>query len=119
MPVRAGGKVPTKIGAEDFLAIALGEIGRPEERCTGDARTAGVITQRKMDLVGVGKGVAEVSAVGAIEESVVGALAFGREIRSRAGVIEFAEEAADLRPTAAAGEATPFGEDGDFGYAGF
>src|ERR1700730_8357981 len=67
MPVWTRRKSPAKIRAEYFLAIALGEIRRREQGCTGNAGAAGVVPQREMNLIGIGKEIAKVPAYGAIQ----------------------------------------------------
>src|SRR5580704_1635441 len=77
VPMSTSGKIPPKIGTEDFLSIALREIGWSEQRRSGNARAAGIVAQRQTDLIGVGEGVTKVPAEGAIEKLVVWPLSFG------------------------------------------
>jgi len=103
MPVRAGGELPAGVGGENFLAVSLEEIRRALQRGAGNAGVAGVVAKRKVELVGVGKSVAEISRENAIHEVVVWALAVGLEISGGSGIIEFFEEAAEVAATTGCG----------------
>src|SRR5882757_10092209 len=104
MPVGAGGELPAGVGGENFLAVSLEEIGRALQRGAGNAGVAGVVTKRDVELVGVGKGVAKISRERAIHEVVVGTLAISPEIGGGAGIVEFAEDAAEVCATARGGQ---------------
>src|SRR5882757_7563567 len=118
MPVGAGGELPAGVGGENFLAVSLEEIGRALQRGAGNAGVAGVVTKRDVELVGVGKGVAKISRERAIHEVVVGTLAISPEIGGGAGIVEFAEDAAEVCATACGRKIAAFGVDAECGNTG-
>ena len=113
----AGCELPAGVGGENFLAIALEEIRRALKRGAGDARVAGVVTEREVELVGAGKRVAEISGEGAVYEVIVRALAVGLEIGGGRGIIEFTYEAAEVGATAGRGKIAAFGIGAERGSA--
>ena len=115
---RAGGELPAGVGGKNLLAVALEKIRRALQSGAGDARVAGVVAKGEMELVGIGKGVAEISGQGAIYEIVVGSLAIGLEIGGCGRVIEFADEPAEVRAAAAGRKIAAFGIGGERRYAG-
>src|SRR5208337_122136 len=116
-PVGAGRKIPASIGAEDLLCITLVETWRSENRLAGDAGVAGVVAEREAELVSVGERITKISGERAIDERVVKALAVGMEISGRGGVIEFADEAAEIATTARGGKVAALGKNGEGGDA--
>src|SRR6202035_1966503 len=98
MPVGTGSDLPAGVGGKNLLAVTLEKVRNSArgKRGAGNAGVAGVIAERDVKLVGVGKGVAEISGEGAIYEIIVGALAVGLEIGSGPGIIELAEDAAEV-----------------------
>src|SRR5260370_14464981 len=69
--------------------------------------------------MGFAEGITEVSGDRAIAERVIGALSFGREVRGPAGIVERAEQAAELRAAARGGKTAAFGEQVESGNASF
>src|SRR5258708_7840320 len=109
MPVGAGSEFPTGVGGKNLLAVALKKVRNSArgKRGAGNAGIAGVVTKRDVELVGVGKGVAKISRERAIHEVVVGTLAVSPEIGGGAGIVEFAEDAAEVCATARGGQVPP------------
>src|SRR5216684_9398932 len=119
MPMRAAGELPVGVGAEIVEVVDLVETRRREQDLAGNARFAGVVAKREAELIGFAEGVAEVSGDGAIPEGVVGALSFGSEVRGRAGIVERAEQAAELRAAAGSRKTAAFSEEIESGNSSF
>src|SRR5580704_6489117 len=110
MPVLAGIQIPAGIGGE-VVEIVDGMKARGlQQRLSGNAGFAGGVAKGETKLVVAVEGVTEIAGHGAVAKRIVGALAVGFEIGSCAGVVESADEAAELSATAAGGEAAAFGE---------
>ncbi len=119
MPMRAAGKLPAGVGAEIVEVVDLVQARRRDQGLAGNARFAGVIAKREAELIGFAEGIAEVSGDGAIAEGVVGALSFGSEVRGRAGIVERAEQAAELRAAAGGRKTAAFSEEIESGNSSF
>ena len=96
-PVFAGGKIPAGAGAENLLTVTLIEARRREDRLSGNAGVAGVIANGEAELVVVAEGVAEISGKRAIYKIVVWSLAVRLHIGCGSGIVELAEQTAELQ----------------------
>src|SRR5580692_2132344 len=98
-----------------MLGVTLVEIRRFVESLTGDTGDTVVVAEGEADLAGVAEAIAEIAGERAIQKIVVGALAVGLEVGGGDGVVESAEQTAEL--AAAGAETAAFPIDAELGHA--
>src|SRR5258708_3222772 len=109
-PRRAGVEIPVETSGENVQRVAGCRICGTLERWPRSAGKAGVAADGEADAIGIGKLVADIPGEGAVEESVVLALAIRLKVGTGSRVIEGTEKAADLRAAAGAGKTAAFGK---------
>src|SRR5579859_222744 len=85
-----------------------------QQRLAWSLGIAGVIPQRKANLIVFVDPVAEIPGEGSIVESVLAVRTVGAKVGASRGIVEFAEQAADLRAAAARSESAAFAKKADF-----
>ncbi len=60
LPMSAGMKVPSEIDQQYFESLVLREIGRQKQRWAGNAGKAGIVSDRKAEMVGIAEAVAKI-----------------------------------------------------------
>src|SRR5580692_1509922 len=100
-----------------MLGVTLVEIRRFVESLTGDTGDTVVVAEGEADLAGVAEAIAEIAGERAIQKIVVGALAVGLEVGGGDGVVESAEQTAELGAAAAGAETAAFPIDAELGHA--
>src|SRR3989442_10873844 len=117
MPMSASGEVPAGVRVENMECVALVAARRLEDYFARNSRFAGVVAQRETKPVRIAESIAEISGERAVEEIIIGTLPGGLQVGSRGGIIECAQQAAELAAAASRGEATTFTKNAEFGNA--
>src|SRR6267143_779895 len=108
VPVLAGRNIPSRAGTENVGGITLVQAGWLKHSLPGNAGRAGVVAESEAELVGVTEAEAESSGKRAIQKIIVRSLAIGPEVGCGGGIVECAEQSAELRATATRGEIAAF-----------
>src|SRR6267154_210937 len=117
MPMGTGREVPVGARIENMECIALVAAGRLEDGFAGNSRFAGVVAQRKAKLVSIAEGIPDVSGQRAVKEVIIGTLPRSLQVGGRAGIIERAQQAAELPAAASGRETTAFTKSAELGNA--
>jgi hypothetical protein len=118
MPVLAGGEIPAGVGAEELVVGVGVRVGGLQQSLPGRLRIAGVVAKREAELIVFAYAIAEIADRVRLGEGVDVLRAAVEKYEAGAGVVEAAEEAAQLRAAASGIEVAAFGKDGGFGNAG-
>lgn len=97
-----------------MLIVNLMETWRFENSLAGNAGVTVVVAEDEAELIGVAETVTDIGGECAVQERIVGALAVRLEIGSGSGVIEFAEQSAELRAALTGRETAAIGVNAEF-----
>ena len=117
-PALASRKIPAGAGTENMLIVTREKARRFEHGLSGNASGAGVVADSEAELVGVIEAVAKIAGNRAIQKIIVRSLAISLQIGCGGGIVERAEQSAELCAATPRGKIAAFTKETEFGNAG-